>query len=86
MSDIERGDNTGISSSKLERFVQRIERAEEEKAVITDAIKDIYTEAKEDGFDTAVMRIIIRLRKIDPQKRRETEELVELYKSALGMD
>lgn len=83
------GDDTkdvgGVAGKRLKSFVERIERLEEEKAALMEDIKEVYAEAKGTGFDTKVMRKIISLRKMDTDKRRESEELLELYKSAIGM-
>ncbi|MFN8721090.1 MAG: DUF2312 domain-containing protein [Rhodospirillales bacterium] len=76
----------GLAAGKLKSFVERIERLEEEKAGIAADIKDIYSEAKGEGFDTKIIRKIISLRKKDRQERQEEEELLELYKAALGME
>lgn len=76
----------GIAGDQLRSFIERIERLEEEKKGIADDIRDIYAEAKGTGFDTKIMRQIIRLRKLDKSDRAEQEELLELYKAALGME
>lgn len=75
----------GVSGAKLKNFIERIERMEEEKAGVASDIRDTYAEAKAMGFDAKVMRNIVKIRKQDTEKRREHEELLELYKSALGM-
>jgi uncharacterized protein (UPF0335 family) len=74
----------GVAAERLRSFVERIERLEEDKAGIAQDIKDVYLEAKGEGFDTKVMRKLISLRKKDPQQRREEDELLELYLSAIG--
>ncbi len=79
-------DTAGVSGQRLKAFIERIERLEEEKAGLSEDIKDIYAESKGVGFDTKIMRKIIRLRKMDKEKRREEEELLELYKSAIGLE
>ncbi|MEI6986194.1 MAG: DUF2312 domain-containing protein [Rhodospirillaceae bacterium] len=76
----------GIAAAQLRSFVERIERLEEEKKGIADDIKDLYLEAKGQGFDVKVMRKIISLRKRSKEDRQEEEQLLELYKSALGME
>ena len=76
----------GIAATQLRSFVDRIERLEEEKKGIADDIKDLYSEAKGQGFDVKVLRKIISLRKKSKEDRQEEEELLELYKSALGME
>ena len=75
----------GISGDRLRQYIERIERLEEEKAGIADDIKDIYAEAKSAGFESKIMRQIVKLRKMDNQKRVEHEELLELYKAAVGL-
>lgn len=74
----------GVAAERLRAFVSRIERLEEEKAGLAQDLREVYAEAKGEGFDTKVLRKIISLRKKDPQERREEEELLELYLSALG--
>ncbi|MDR6291733.1 MULTISPECIES: DUF2312 domain-containing protein [Inquilinus] len=75
----------GIAADRLKSFIERIERLEEEKAGIAGDIKDVYAEAKGTGFDNKIIRQIIRLRKMEQDDRREQEELLDLYKQALGM-
>ena len=75
----------GVAADRLRSFVQRIERLEEEKAALTGDIRDVYAEAKSSGFDTKILRQVIRLRKLDNADRREQEELLDLYMAALGM-
>jgi len=79
-------DTGGVSGQRLKAFIERVERLEEEKAGIAEDIKDIMAEAKGTGFDTKTMRKVIRLRKMDKQKRNEEEEMLELYKSAIGLE
>lgn len=76
----------GIAASQLRSFVERIERLEEEKKGLQDDIKDIFAEAKGQGFEVKVLRKIISLRKKSDQERQEEDELLELYMAALGMD
>lgn len=76
----------GVAGERLLQLMERIERLEEEKAGIADDIRDVYAEAKSAGFETKIMRQIIKLRKMDHQKRQEQEELLELYKSAIGLE
>ena len=73
------------AAKRLRSFIERIERLEEEKAGIAADIKEVFAEAKGTGFDVKVMRQIIRIRKQDADDRREQEELLDLYKRALGM-
>lgn len=76
----------GVSGQRLKAFIERVERLEEEKSGLADDIKDIMAEAKSTGFDTKIIRKLIRLRKMDKEKRQEEEELLDLYKSAIGLD
>jgi uncharacterized protein (UPF0335 family) len=73
------------SAARLKSFIERIERLEEEKAATAADIKEVYLEAKGTGFEVKVMRQIVRLRKMETDARREQEELLDLYKRALGM-
>jgi uncharacterized protein (UPF0335 family) len=75
-----------VSSERLRSFIRRIEKLEESKASVLEDIKDVYGEAKSTGFDIKIIRQIVRLRKIEVEKRREQDELLELYKSAIGME
>lgn len=74
-----------VAQDQLPAFIDRIERMEEEKSAIAADIKEIYAEAKGNGFDTAVIRQIVKIRKMDANERMENEALLELYMSALGM-
>src|SRR3712207_9058528 len=74
-----------VAADQLKSFIERIERLEEEKAGIAGDIKEIYAEAKGNGFDTKVLRKIISLRKRDYAERREEEAILDLYMQALGM-
>lgn len=76
----------GIAGEQLKSYIERIERLEEEKRGLQDDIKDIFGEAKALGFDVKIMRQVIRLRKMANDDRREQEEILELYKAALGME
>lgn len=75
----------GIAAEALRQFIERIERLEEEKATLGADIKDVYAQAKSQGFDTKIIRQIIRLRKMEDQEREEIEQLLDLYKAAIGM-
>ena len=77
-------DSGGVAAERLRSFVQRIERLEEDKAGLAQDLKEVYAEAKGDGFDVKVLRKLISLRKRDPQQRREEDELLELYLAAIG--
>ena len=74
-----------VEAGQLKAFVERIERLEEEKKTIADDIKDVYAEAKGNVYDIKILRKIISLRKQDKDKRREEEEILDLYLAALGM-
>ncbi len=74
-----------FAKDQLKAFVERIERMEEEKKAIADDIRDIYSEAKGNGFDVKALRTIIRLRKQDVNARKEAEAILETYLHALGM-
>lgn len=74
------------ADDRLRLLIERIERLEEEKKGISDDIKDVYAEAKAVGFDPAIMRQIVRLRKLKPDDRREMEHILDTYKNALGID
>ncbi|HIJ84136.1 MAG: hypothetical protein HW380_2398 [Magnetococcales bacterium] len=75
----------GIAGDELLRFIDRIERMEEEKAELIRDIRDIYQEAKSNGFDPKVMKEIVKLRKKNPDEVDEEEAILRLYKQALGM-
>jgi uncharacterized protein (UPF0335 family) len=74
-----------VAQDQLRAFIERIERMEEEKKAISDDIKEIYGEAKGNGFDTKILRQVIRIRKQDANERLEQEALLDLYMQALGM-
>ena len=73
-----------VAGDRLRSFLERIERLEEEKQTIMGDMKEVYAEAKGEGYDTKIMRQIIRLRKMDRADRQEQEALLELYLSAIG--
>ena len=75
----------GIARERLKSFVERIENLEEEKSALTADIREIYSEAKGIGLDIKTLRQIVRLRKLDSSDRQQQEELLNLYKNALGM-
>ena len=75
----------GVAGERLRSFIERIETLEEEKAAIADDIKEIYAELKGVGYDAKTVRKIVSLRKKDAEKRREEDELLDLYKTAVGM-
>jgi uncharacterized protein (UPF0335 family) len=75
----------GIAAAQLLSLIERIERLEEEKAGIAADIKDVFAEAKGNGFDVQTIRQVLRLRKLEEIDRQEQETLLDLYKRALGM-
>lgn len=91
MSDI--GHNTQTDEATAHRFakdqlksvIERIERLEEEKKATSDDIREVYAEAKVNGFDVKALRAIVRMRKQDADERREHEAILETYMLALGM-
>jgi uncharacterized protein (UPF0335 family) len=74
-----------MTNNQLKAFIERIEHLETEKAVIAEDIKEVYAEAKGTGFDPKIIKKVIALRKQDNDKRREEQELIATYMSALGM-
>ena len=75
----------GIAGDQLKSIIERIERLEEEKTALAADVRDIYAEAKGNGFDPKTIRQVIRLRKLDVSERDEQEYLLDTYKRALGM-
>lgn len=75
---------TTIAGDRLRSFIERVERLEEEKAAIMNDVKEVYAEAKGEGYDVKTMRQVVKLRKMDRADRQEQEALLELYLSALG--
>lgn len=82
METIERTHNI---NAQLKSIIERIERLEEEKKAIASDIKDVYAEAKGNGFDVKTLRKVVALRKIDPNERAEAETILETYLHAMGM-
>jgi uncharacterized protein (UPF0335 family) len=78
--------SNNVSAAQLRSFIERVERLEEEKKGMADDIKDVFGEAKSQGFDVKTMRAIIKLRALDKAKRQEAEALLDTYKNALGID
>jgi uncharacterized protein (UPF0335 family) len=76
---------TTFAHGQLKSIVERIERLEEEKKVIAGDIKEVYAEAKANGFDTKILRKVISLRKKEPAEREEEESMLDVYMAALGM-
>ena len=77
--------HNSFAKDQLKAFVERIERLNEEKQALLDDIKNVYAEAKGNGFDVKALRTIIAMRKQDADKRREHEAILETYLHALGM-
>ena len=75
-----------FAKDQLKSFINRIERLSEERQALSDDIKEVFAEAKGTGFDTKIMRQIIRLRKMEQADRQEQDALIELYRQALGME
>ena len=75
---------TSTAQSQLKTIVERIERLEEDKAAVANDLKEVYAEAKGNGFDVKTLRKVVRLRKQDKAKRQEEEALLDLYLSAIG--
>jgi len=78
-------ERSSFAKEQLRSVVERIERLEEEKQALADDIKEVYAEAKANGFDTKTLRQVVRLRKQDLAERQEQEALLDLYMHALGM-
>jgi uncharacterized protein (UPF0335 family) len=74
-----------VSNDQLRLFMERIERLDEEKKGISDDIRDVFSEAKSQGYDNKIMRQILKLRKMTSDDRAEMEALLDVYKSALGL-
>ena len=83
MSEI--GHNSGITGAQLKSIIERVERLNEERAGLAEDIKEIYQEASGNGFSPKIIRMIVRLRKMNPNERAEQDALLETYKSAIGM-
>lgn len=79
-------DTVKITAEELKGYIERIENLEQEKKDVQDHIHDVYSKAADEGFDTKVMKQIIRLRKMDDEYREEQEVLLGVYKRALGMN
>lgn len=79
-------DATSVAADQLKSIIERIERLEEDKKAIGDDIKEVYGEAKANGFDVTILRAIVRLRKKPAAERAEEDAILELYLQALGME
>ena len=75
---------TAAAQGRLKSFLERIERLEEDKAAVSEDLKEVYAEAKGEGFQASIIRKIVRLRKQDKVKRDEENALIDLYLSAIG--
>lgn len=76
---------TAVAAGQLKAIIERVERLEEEKKAVAEQIKEVYAEAKANGFDTKTLRKVVQLRKRSTEERQEEEALLDLYLSALGM-
>ena len=76
---------SGFAKDQLRSLIERIERLEEERTALSADIREVYSEAKGNGFDTKILRQVVRLRKLDRADRQEQEAILDLYMSALGM-
>jgi uncharacterized protein (UPF0335 family) len=76
---------SGIAVDQLRSIIERIERLEEEKAAIAEDIKEVYAEAKANGYDTKTLRAVVAIRKQDTAERQEQEAILDLYLAALGI-
>jgi uncharacterized protein (UPF0335 family) len=76
---------SGFAKDQLRSIIERIERLEEERTALSADIREVYAEAKGNGFDTKILRQVVRLRKLDRADRQEQEAILDLYMSALGM-
>lgn len=74
-----------ISSGKLRQYIEKVERLEEEKADLMEAIREVFGEAKGNGFDVKIMKQVLKMRKMKQEELMEQEELLTLYLQALGM-
>jgi uncharacterized protein (UPF0335 family) len=79
------GNPDNLAAEPLRLFIERIERLREEKKGIADDERDVFSEAKSQGYDTKMMRVILTLRKMTPEDREEMEAILDTYKSAMGM-
>lgn len=75
----------GITGSHLRQFIERLERLEEDKKAVSEDMKEVFGEAKANGFDVKILRKILSIRKMDAADREEQEALIDLYMQALGM-
>jgi uncharacterized protein (UPF0335 family) len=80
------GHNSGVDAAALNNLLERIEGLEEDRAAIASDIREIYTEAKSRGFNTKVMRQVLKLRKQDPHQRDEEFEILKVYLASVGIE
>lgn len=78
-------DTSEIAAERLRSFIERVERLEEDRTNLNADIREVYSEAKSAGFDAKTMRVIVRLRKLEPNERQEQEHLLEVYRNAVGV-
>jgi uncharacterized protein (UPF0335 family) len=74
-----------VTGDRLRSFIDRLESLGDERQGVQDQIKEVFAEAKSGGFDVKIIRMLLRLRRMKPHERAETEELLEVYKAAIGM-
>ena len=74
-----------VAADQLRLFIERIEQLEEEKMAIADDVRDVYAEAKANGYDTRTMRKVVALRKLETHVRQEADALLDTYRQALGL-
>jgi uncharacterized protein (UPF0335 family) len=79
------GNASGVAADRLKAFIERVERLSEEKDAIAGDIKEVLSEAKSSGFEVKIIRMLLRLRKMDAQERNEQDQLLDVYKQAIGM-
>ena len=75
-----------VAADQLRLFIERIERLEEEKKAISDDVRDVYAEAKANGYDPRIMRMVVRLRRMESHTRKEQDSILETYRAALGLE
>lgn len=78
-------DVSGVTPDRLRSFIERIENLEEEKRAVAEQVKEVFAEARNEGFDVRIMREVLKLRRMKPHDRAEQDELLEVYLTALGM-
>ena len=88
-NDLEQTEKTtnygGIEGANLRQYIEKVEKLEEEKKDVADSIKDVFGEAKANGFDPKIMRVVIKIRKMTAEALEEEESILDIYKHALGM-